>query len=103
MAQNFNKLLINKSMHILDNMPPIEVEKRVTDKRVLYNKNTTRLDRLAGEVYDDETMWKVILWANPEYDYEYDIPDNTVIRIPFPKIDVIDEIQTKIINRKNLG
>lgn len=103
MALNFSTLLINTSSATLENMPPIEVNKRQTDKFVLYNKNLTRLDRIAGDIYEDETLWKVILWANPEYECEFDIPDNTIIRIPWPKIDVLDEIRVKIVNTKNVG
>jgi len=103
MAFNFGTLLINTELAILENMPPINISERVTDKRVLYNKNLTRLDRLAGDIYEDETLWKIILWANPEYECEFDIPDNTNIRIPWPKNDVLEEVSKKIINNKNLG
>ena len=84
-------------------MPPVEIDFRDTDKRVLYNNDLTRLDVIAGDLYEDETLWKIILWANPEYDCEFDIPINTVIRVPWPKIDVINEVRKKIINRKDLA
>ncbi len=103
MAFNFSSLLINSNQASLDNMPPVDIDKRSTDKRVIYNKNITRLDRIAGDIYEDETLWKLILWANSDYDCEFDIPDNTTIRVPWPKIDVLDEVTKKIINRKNLG
>ncbi len=103
MAFNFNTLLINTGLSTLDDMPAIDIDARQTDKRVTYNKNLTRLDRIAGDVYIDETLWKIILWANPEYECEFDIPDNTTIRVPWPKNDVLSEVSKKIINRKNLG
>ena len=103
MAQNFSKLLINRDKAELESMPPITIDKREDDVSILYNKNKMRLDRIAGDVYQDETMWKVILWANPEYDCEYDIPDDTIIRVPLPKNDVLSEITSKIINKKDLG
>lgn len=103
MAFNFANLLINENLSILENMPPIEIEKRSTDKKVLYNKNTNRLDRMAGEYYEDESLWKLILWANPEYDIEFDIPDNTVLRIPWPKEVVLDDVVKQIVNKKNIG
>jgi hypothetical protein len=103
MAFNFSTLLLNTGKALLDSMPPIDVDYRLTDKKIIYNKNLTRLDRLAGDIYGDETLWKLILWANPEYECEFDIPDNTNIRIPWPKLDVLDEVRKKIIIRKNLG
>ncbi len=103
MAVNFSKLLLNQISGKLENMPPIEISHRSSDKRVVYNKNLNRLDVFAGDLYEDETLWKIILWANPEYEYEYDIPDGTVIRVPWPKLDVLDEVTLKIVNNKDLG
>jgi len=103
MAVNFSTLLINSGQATLDSMPPIDIDFRITDKKVIYNKNLTRLDRIAGDVYEDETLNKIILWANPDYECEFDIPDDTIIRVPWPKRDVLDEVFKKIINRKNLG
>jgi hypothetical protein len=103
MAFNFGTLLVDSVKAILDNMPPIDIDKRAADKKVVYNKNLTRLDRISGDIYEDETLWKLILWANPDYDCEFDIPDNTIIRVPWPKLDVLEEVSKKIINRKNLG
>lgn len=103
MSFNFSTLLVNTSNSTLDSMPYVDIDKRDTDKFVLYNNKLMRLDGLAGDVYEDETLWKIILWANPDYECEFDIPDNTLIRVPYPKNDVIDEIVTKINRRKNLG
>jgi len=76
MAFNFYKFL--REGDKLKNMPLITISNRNTDKRVTYNKNTTRLDRIAGNIYGDETMRRIIMWANPEFFIEFDIPDNTV-------------------------
>lgn len=103
MPYDFYSLLANTNSKDLSNMPPIDISERNTDKKIVYNKNNNRLDRIAGDVYEDETLWRMILWANPEYDCEFDIPDNTVIRIPFPKNDILTEITTKIINRKDIA
>jgi hypothetical protein len=103
MAHNFATLLLNRVDGTLESFPPIQIDIRVTDKKILYNKNLNRLDRMAGDFYEDESLWKVILWANPEYEYEYDIPDNTIIRIPWPKNDVLDEVSLKIVTTKDLG
>ena len=81
------------------NMPAITISIRETDKHVTYNKKTTRIDRIAGDIYEDETVGRIIMWANPDYTYEFDIPDGTVIRVPFPYDDVVDEIISKIVER----
>jgi len=46
-------------------------------------------------------LWRLILWANEEYFLEFDIPDNTVIRVPYPVQDVINEIQQEIVDKRN--
>lgn len=101
MPYNIYKFLIKGNK--LLNMPPIKIEIRSTDKSIVYNKQKNRLDNIAGDIYEDETLGKLILWANPEYFYEYDIPDGTVLRVPFPKEDVLREITSKINTTKNIG
>jgi len=59
------------------------------------------LDTIAGNVYSDETLWRLILWANEQYFMEFDIPDNTVIRVPWPLQDALNEVQTKIVSKKD--
>jgi hypothetical protein len=43
-----------------------------------------RLDRLAMRFYGNPFYDFLILYANPEYLSEFDIPYETVLRIPFP-------------------
>jgi len=59
-------------------MITIRIKKRETDKFVVYNFDKTRLDRIAGDIYGDDTFWWLILLANPDYSMEFDIPRNTV-------------------------
>lgn len=94
---DFHQYLKNNSE--IKAMPFIDIPLRSDDVFVTYNKNRTRLDRIAGDIYEDETLWKIILWANPDYSIEFDIPDNTPIRVPLPKNEVIKDI-IKQINEK---
>ena len=81
----------------LKSFPPLRIDERTTDLFVIYNKEKTRLDRIAADSYNgDSTCWRLILWANPEYFIEFDIPDNTVIRVPFPLEEVQLEVADKI-------
>jgi hypothetical protein len=83
----------------LRDMPPFTIDDRSTDVFVTYNKQKTRLDRIAGDIYSDATCWRFILWANPEYFIEFDIPDNTQIRVPFP----LNDVQFEVIEKIELG
>lgn len=80
-------------------MPPFLISDRSSDVFVTYNKQKTRLDRIAGDVYSDATSWRLILWANPEYFIEFDIPDNTQIRVPYP----LNEVQFEVISKIQKG
>ena len=82
-------------------MPPVKISFRKTDKYITYQREQMRLDYIAGQIYKDETLWRVIMWANPEYALEFDIPNQTVIRIPFPINDVLTEVSNFIINNKD--
>lgn len=96
MPFNFYKPLIDNST--MKDMPPVAISNRTTDKYIIYKRDSRRLDYIAGLIYSDETLWRLILWANPEYFLEFDIPSNTIIRIPYPLNDVLSEVNNFIIN-----
>jgi len=85
----------------LKDMPTITISRRETDKYIEYNKDKIRLDYIAGQLYQDETLWRVIMWANPQYFVEFDIPAQTIIRVPYPINDVLSEITQQIIDYAN--
>mgnify|MGYP000069439418 CR=1 FL=1 len=82
-------------------LPKVTISKRSTDKFVTYHPERTRLDRISGSVYNDDTYGWLILLANPEYYMEYDIPKNTVLRIPYPLREAESEYNQKVINNKD--
>jgi len=85
-----------KDGNTIKDMPGVTISRRTTDKTIVFNPRLMRLDRIAGDVYQDESLYKILMWANPEIVYEFDIPRGTIIRIPFPLNDVIQEIVSKI-------
>lgn len=82
-------------------IPSIPIKSRETDKFVNYNYQVNRLDRISAEVYGDDTYWWVIMMANPNYYMEYDIPINTVIRVPFPLEEVLFDFQKSVLIKIN--
>lgn len=100
MPYDFYKYLEDSSNpRLLKDMPPVSIQKRKTDKFISYDRSKNRLDYIAGQVYSDETLGRIIMWANPEYFIEFDIPSGTILRIPFPLNDVINEIVQQINNK----
>jgi len=82
------------------NFPNIKIQNRDTDKYIIYNPSMTRLDRISYDAYGIENFDWLIMLANPEYSVEFDIPSNTVIRVPFPLNDVLSEFQQDINGEK---
>ncbi len=99
MPFNFYKPL--KENDSLKDMPPVKIKVRKTDKFITYNRNLMRLDYIAGQIYEDETLWRLIMWGNPEWSLEFDIPTNSIIRIPYPLNDVLAEVNAFITNNKD--
>lgn len=66
-------------------VPFIKIPKKNTDKYTYYETNVSRLDLISYKYYGDPNYGWLILQANPELgSYEFAIPNNTRIRIPFP-------------------
>ncbi len=94
----YSHLVFNNKMQ---NLPSIKIKSRETDLKVVYNPDKTRLDRLSFDIYGQEGYGWLILMANPEYYMEFDIPKNTVIRIPFPLKEVETEFVSQVLAKKD--
>ena len=65
--------------------PFIEIPKKSTDLYDTYIVGESRLDIMSYQYYNDPNYGWLILMANPEYgSLEYKIPNNTMLRIPYP-------------------
>ena len=67
-----------------DMMPFVNIPVNVSDKYEYWNVNFSRLDKLSQKYYGNPFYDFLILYANNIYVTEFDIPDNALIRIPFP-------------------
>lgn len=74
-----------------------EVPPKSTDQFERYYKNVSRLDIISYNYYDNPDYGWLILMANPEIGgLEYDIPDGTLLRIPYPLSDSIEDYKKSI-------
>ena len=94
-VSRYAKLKINGELR---SFPKVKISNRSTDIYITYDSNRTRLDRLAADAYGDDTLYWMILLANPQYYMEFDIPSGAVIRIPNPIADVLTEFNSKTLN-----
>jgi hypothetical protein len=77
-------------------IPFIKLNKKPTDIKIVFNGNR-RMDRISNEYYGTPYYGWLILLANPQYGgLEFDIPEDSILRIPFPLMDTLREYQQKV-------
>lgn len=101
MAYNrYSKLLRDGS---IKKIPNIKLSEKSTDYYITYRRGYTRLDNVSYDAYGDSSYEWLILMANQDIaSIEFEIPDGTQIRIPFPLQTTLDEYNKKIENYDNL-
>ena len=73
-------------------IPFIKITPKPTDKTIVYFSERTRMDKLSQKYYDNPYHGWLIMLANPQYGgVEENIPNNEIIRIPFPFRDSIQQ------------
>jgi hypothetical protein len=78
-------------------LPFIKIEPKNSDKTVVYHSQETRLDKLSQQYYNNPFHGWLILLANPIYGgVEENIPDNEIIRIPFPFRDSLQQYISEV-------
>jgi hypothetical protein len=66
-------------------VPGIEIPIKTTDKYFIYKKGKDRLDKLSQDYYGTPLFGWLILLANPTVgSIEFMIPNNSLLRVPFP-------------------
>jgi hypothetical protein len=78
-------------------VPGIYIDPAPTDKQIVYKQGQTRLDILSNKYYGNAYHGFLIMAANPQFGgLEFDIPDRTVIRIPFPFESAVERYINKV-------
>ena len=73
-------------------VPGIEIPIKTTHKYLFYKRGKTRLDKVSQDYYNSPTFGWLILLANPSIGgLEFEIPDNFLLRIPFPLITTLQD------------
>jgi hypothetical protein len=91
--QNF---LINGQQTVV---PYVSIGSRTTDQRYVYIKNKSRLDKISFEKYNTPYFGWLIQIANPIYGgLESEIPDGSILIIPFPLITALKDYKSALDN-----
>jgi hypothetical protein len=84
-------------------IPGLGIPSASSDKNMVYKQGLTRLDKLSDMYYNNPYSGWLIMLANPEYGgLEFNIPDMTLIRIPFPFDSAVARYITQVTNHKAL-
>jgi hypothetical protein len=67
-----------------DSMPFVKLPTNTSDKFENWNAEFSRMDKLSQKYYGNPFYDFLIMYANSQFVNEFDIPDGTLIRIPFP-------------------
>lgn len=83
--QDYDRYQILKNNDGSIDMPSyVDIPVSSADKYEAWKDGFSRMDILSQKYYNNPFYDFIILYANPQYISEFDIPDGTVIRIPFP-------------------
>jgi hypothetical protein len=78
-------------------VPGIDLPIKSTDKYHQYKKGKDRLDKLSQEFYNTPTFGWLIMTANPlSGTNEFEIPDNFILRIPYPLVPTLQDYKRSI-------
>lgn len=95
--ETFNRYDMLKREGVIGVVPHVKLNKKSSDYFETYVSGISRLDRISYEYYGDPNYDWLILTANPELpSMEFEIPNNTVLRIPYPLDNTLNEYMSKI-------
>lgn len=84
-------------------IPFINIDTKPTDIKIVWDQKN-RMDKLSQEYYGVPYYGWLILLANPKFGgMEFDIPNGTILRIPFPLMDSLQNYQKKVESYKILN
>ncbi len=100
MEQYYNRykeFLINGQQTIV---PFVSLPSKGTDQRYIYRVAVSRLDKISQQYYNSPFFGWLILQANQEYgSLEWDIPDNSIIIIPYPLVTSLQDYNNAVQTR----
>ena len=103
MAKYFDRYEEFRNNNSMKPIPGITIDQNSGDKKVVYKLGETRLDKLSNSYYNTPYCGWLIMLANPELGgLEFNIPDQTIIRIPFPFETAINRYIIEINKYKSL-
>ena len=92
--------LLDVINNVTEMLPFVTIPSNTTDKYEYWNIEFSRYDKLSQKYYGNPFYDFIIASGNPTYVSEWDIPDNTLIKIPFPLSKAINDYEQFLKNYK---
>ena len=85
MARYFDRYSSFRLNGTTTTLPFLPIDEKNTDKNIVYVLGKDRTDKLSQRFYGNPYCGWLIMLANPQYGgLEFLIPNRTIIRIPYP-------------------
>lgn len=82
-------------------LPFITIPKLPGDRVIRFERHIHRLDKLAMYYYGNPFYDKLILFANPSYTMDAEIPDGALLRIPGPLNAVLKIFEDEMLRQRD--
>jgi hypothetical protein len=103
MPQYFDRYSGFRANNEIKPVPGIKIPEESTDKNVIYKDGVSRLDKISNTYYNNPYSGWLILLANPQFGgLEFNIPDMTTLRVPFPFDSAVSRYINEVKNHKIL-
>ncbi len=80
-------------------VPYVTLLSKSTDRKYIYRQGRSRLDKISQEFYGTPFFGWLIQMANPQFGgLENDIPDGSVLIVPFPLIASLQDYKNAVDN-----
>lgn len=103
MTQYYDRYKSFRNNSGVEPIPGVTIPQSTSDKTVVYKKGKSRLDKISNDYYNNPYSGWLIMQANPQFGgLEFNIPDGSVIRIPFPFNEAINSYAKQVSKHKQL-
>lgn len=80
-------------------VPFVLLNPKPSDKNYIYKVAQSRLDKISQQYYNSPYFGWLIMVANPKYGgQEWNIPDGSILKIPFPLITSLQDYKNAVEN-----
>ena len=103
MAQYYDRYKSFRINSEVEPLPGILIPQSRSDKTIVYKKVESRLDIISNDYYNNPYSGWLIMQANPQYGgLEFNIPDGSAIRVPYPFNEAVGRYITQVSIYKQL-